>query len=51
LTPEVQTDEFATYFAKDCAEGEQCALVQIDIGFEGVARGEVGMCMPEPVEE
>lgn len=47
-TQEIRTPEFAPYLHMDCANGEQCSLVDIDVGFEGIARGSVGMCVSDP---
>lgn len=54
LTADVSAVQFARYLEMNCAPTEQCRLIETDVGFEGVARGSVGMCvrvLQEPLPE
>ena len=48
LPADAGTPEFAEYLKMDCAEGEECVLAKIDIGFERQPRALIGMCLPAP---
>jgi len=42
------TEELRGYARLNCATGEVCRLQEVDKGFEGLARGTVGLCVTPP---